>query len=239
MRRLALLVLLAAPAARAQDRFEIQVYDSLVAPPGGVGLETHLNHVFSGVDETHLTFEPHLGLTGDWLELGGYFQTALRSDGTFDYAGVKLRLKARLPRRYWDDHLGLAVNGEISAIPERYEANVWGSEIRPIADLTYGRLYVSVNPIITFAWRGDAAGHPALEPAAKIGVRVVDTLFVGGEVYGAFGPVDDLGSEKFGRVLGAVDWTSPWFDVNFGAGWATGTADEWVAKAIFAVHPPE
>src|SRR6266568_4397187 len=74
-----LLLALAAAEARAQDRFEIQVYDAQTAPPGGFGLETHLNHVFADVDETHLTFEPHLGVA-PWLEVGGYFQTAVRAE---------------------------------------------------------------------------------------------------------------------------------------------------------------
>jgi len=222
--------------ARAQDRFEIQVYDSETAPLHGFGLETHVNHVFGDVDESHVTFEPHFGLL-DWLELGGYFQTALRSDGTFDYAGVKLRLKART-ERYWHDRIGFSLNGEISAIPERYEENVWGSEIRPIADLQIDRLYVSVNPIITMNLRGDVAGHPQLEPCGKIGIRVVDTLSVGTEVYAAFGAIDKL-DESFFRVLGAADWTSRWVDLNVGAGYATGTADHWLFKMIVGVHPPE
>ena len=238
MRRLALLALGLAAEARAQDRFEIQVYDSPTAAPGEVGLETHLNHVFADVDETHVTFEPHIGVA-PWLEIGGYFQTAIRADGTFDYAGVKLRGKLRLPSRLWDDRLGLALNGELSAIPSRYEEHVWGSELRPIADLTDGRLYVSVNPILTFSYGGDAAGHPALEPAAKIAVRTVGTLAIGAEWYGAFGPIDDLGSEKFSRILGVLDWTSSYVDINFGVGWASGTDDRWVAKAIVTLHRAE
>jgi hypothetical protein len=237
---LALAVALAASTARAQDRFEIQVYDAQTAPPGGFGLETHLNHAFTDadVDETHLTFEPHLGVA-PWLEVGGYFQTAVPAGGGFDYAGVKLRAKVRVPERYWDDRVGLALNGELSIIPERYEPNVWGSELRPIIDLTAGRLYVSVNPIVTVALGGDRPGHPALEPAAKVAVRLVGTLAVGAEWYGAFGPIDDLGSESFSRLLGALDWTGRWMDLNLGAGYASGTADRWVVKMILALHPPE
>lgn len=80
---------LACPAvAQAQDRFEIQVYDSLTAPPGAVGVETHVNHIVSGTQrpssdgedatngQTHLTFEPHLGVTR-WSELGMYLQVAM------------------------------------------------------------------------------------------------------------------------------------------------------------------
>lgn len=239
MKRLAVLAVLVGTVspARAQDRFEIQVYDSTIAPPLGYGMETHVNHVFADVAETHVTFEPHLGVSS-WLELGGYFQTAVRADGTFDYAGVKLRAKLRLPGA-WDGHIGLAVNTEISAVPERYEENVWGSEVRPIIDLTLGRFYASLNPIVTMTLRGDLAGHPALEPAAKVAVVLGSGVAVGVEAYAAVGPVDDLGSEDFFRVLAAVDWTSPWVDLNFGVGPAWGTADDWVGKLIIGVHPPE
>jgi hypothetical protein len=233
---LALAGLLPAAAARAQDRFEIQVYDSETAPPLGYGLEMHLNHVFSEVHETHVTFEPHVGLT-DWLELGGYFQTAIRDDGTFDYAGVKLRLKART-RRYWDDRVGLALNGEISAVPERYEENVWGSELRPIADLRVGPFYGSVNPIVTFDLRGLDAGHPQLEPCAKAALRVIGTLYLGAELYTALGPIDKLGDESVVRLLGVVDFSTPILDLNVGAGYADGTDDRWVAKVIVGLHPP-
>src|SRR5215470_18909169 len=106
MRRL-ILLLLCAPSARAQDAFEIQVYDASTAPPLTAGLEVHLNGVLHGSEEpsadselpthhvAHFTLEPHLGLL-DWLEAGAYLQTALRPEGTYDYAGAKLRLKARL-----------------------------------------------------------------------------------------------------------------------------------------------
>ena len=230
-------LLLCGGLAQAQDAFEIQVYDAETAAPGETGLEVHTNHVVSDAAATHLTLEPHLGIA-DWFEIGGYFQTAVDGDGTFRYAGVKLRAKARLARRLWDDRLGVAVNVELSAIPERYEDNVWGTEVRPILDLTVGRLYVSVNPIITVDLRGDLAGHPQLEPSAKLAVNVVGTLSLGIESYSAFGPIDDLGSERVERLLGAVDWTSPWVDVNVGAGYAWGTPDHVVVKAIFGVHPP-
>src|SRR5689334_9771233 len=95
-------------AVRAQDAFEIQVYDSGVAARGQPGLELHVNHQLIDVasDETHLTLEPHYGLT-DWAELGGYFQTLATTTGDVAYAGVKLRLKLRKPGRLWGDRIGL------------------------------------------------------------------------------------------------------------------------------------
>jgi hypothetical protein len=235
---LVLAVGLPARAAQAQDRFEIQVYDSTTAPVLGAGLELHVNHVFEEVHETHVTFEPHLGVL-PWLEVGGYLQTAVLADGTLDYAGVKLRAKVRSPERYWGGRVGLALNGEISAVPSRYEEDTWGSELRPIADLEWDWLYVSVNPIVTFTLAGAEAGHPVLEPCAKVAFRVAGPLAIGAEVYSVLGPVDALGDGAVFRLLGAIDWSNRWLDLNVAAGWATGTEDRWVAKLIIGVHPPE
>src|ERR1700685_4199886 len=102
-----LAVVLAARTAAGVDPFEIQVYDGNANSPGDPGLELHVNRVFSGLTtaptpelpqngQTHFTLEPSLGITHFW-ELGGYFETTLRADGTFDYAGVKLRSKFVTP----------------------------------------------------------------------------------------------------------------------------------------------
>src|SRR5258707_1154395 len=142
---LALIVVVLPLAASAQDKFEIQVYDSQTGPPLVPRVELHLNYIDSGTREAseegelpnnhvaRYTLEPQMGLT-DWCEVGGYFQTALRPEGTFDFAGVKLRFKARIPSLLWKV-VGLALNAEVSMIPRGYEPNRWGSELRPIPDL--------------------------------------------------------------------------------------------------------
>src|ERR1700722_96602 len=120
------LVALSARTAAAVDPFEIQVYDGTANSPGSPGLELHVNRVFSGLTtapppelpqngQTHFTLEPSLGITPFW-ELGGYFQTTLRADGTFDYAGVKLRSKFVTPKD-WQPHLRLGLNVEVSLLP--------------------------------------------------------------------------------------------------------------------------
>ena len=101
---------------------------------------------------------------------------------------MKFRAKARYPRRLLGGLLGLALNVEYGFIPSTYEAHVRGSEIRPVVDLTWRRLYLSVNPILSVDLAGDAAGHPQFEPAATATVRVVGNLSLGVEYYGAFGP---------------------------------------------------
>jgi hypothetical protein len=226
--------------AHAQDAFEIQVYDTATAERGESELELHMNqHVIAGAaGETHLTLEPHYGLAA-WAELGGYFQTAVTTTGDLAYAGVKLRLKLRRPHRVWDDRIGLAINGELSAVPSRFEPQVWGGEVRPIIDLTVGRLYAAFNPILSVELRGEVAGHPQLEPAAKLTAKLAADVAVGVEAYGAFGPIDDLGSEHASRLLGVVDVTGGWWDVNLGGGYGWGSPDHVVAKLIVGIHPRE
>jgi hypothetical protein len=235
-----LIALAAHPAARAGDAFEIQVYDVETAPRGGVGLEAHLNHhaIDGAPDQTHLTFEPHYGLT-DWAELGGYFQTALTTTGDLAYAGTKVRLKLRWPRRVWDQRIGLALNGELSAVPSRFEPDVWGTELRPVIDLRIGRVYAAVNPILTTSLRGDLAGHPEFEPSAKLLFGLRDDVAIGAEAYASLGPLDDLGRDRGEAAFGVVELRASAWDLHLAAGWGWGEPDHTIAKLIFGFHPGE
>jgi hypothetical protein len=240
LRRCVVIAAVVAPAAgaSAEDGFEIQVYDVETAPRGEVGLELHVNqHVIAGAaGETHVTLEPHYGLA-DWAELGGYLQSSVTTGGDLAYAGVKLRLKLRRPERIWGGRIGLAINGELSAVPARFEPQVWGSELRPVIDLTIGPVYAALNPILTVDLRGEAAGHPQLEPAAKLAAKLGGELAIGVEAYAGFGPLDDLGRERTTRVLGVIDVGGGWWDLNLGGGYGWGSPDHVVAKLIFGVHP--
>jgi len=246
--RVALLVLLLAAAARAQDAFEIQVYEAQTAPPWTPGIEVHLNGVLRGSEQRsaagelpthhviHATFEPHLGITS-WLEVGAYLQSALRPDGSYDYAGTKLRVKARLPEPAFG-WLGLALNGELSWIPESYEAARHGGELRPILEARTGALSLWLNPIVSFKLGGGF--HPELEPCAKAAWSLTRALAVGGEYYAALGPIDALLplGEQVHRGFGVVDLATRWVDLNFGVGAGSGP-DSFIVKAIVGVHPPE
>ena len=249
--RLALPLLLASFAAAAQDRFEIQVYDSEVAEAGQFGLELHTNYAFSGSRSTsadgelatqhvlHATLEPHLGVSG-WGELGGYLQSALRPDGSLDFAGAKLRFKAKWPEKFFGDRLGLSINFELSRVPGAYEANVWGSEVRPALDVRVGPIYGAFNPIVTTDLQGALAGRPQFEPAFKLAVFARPALSFGSEYYAAFGPFDGVlpAAQQNHRLYGVVDYASDYVDLNFGVGRGFGSAEPWVAKAIFGIHPP-
>jgi hypothetical protein len=233
-RALAVSILLCARVAFAQDAFEIQVYDSETAPPRDVGVEIHLNYV---PDDrvSHFTLEPHVGLAS-WCEAGAYFQTALRADGGFDYAGVKLRLKTRVPRRLGRGLVGLGLNGELSAVPRTYEATGLGGELRPIVDVAWKRLYASVNPILGFDFFGADAGHPQLEPAATVLVSLVEGWAMGAEYYAALGPIDRPlpAAEMVHRLFVVATVTHAWWGVHVGAGYGFGAGEKWIAKAILS-----
>jgi len=233
-----------AGAARAQDPFEIQVYDADTAAPGEIGLETHLNEVITGRRTTsltgeapthrvfHATLEPHLGVT-DFMELGMYLQSALRPDFGFDWAGFKLRAKVRAPPFGW---LKLALNGELSFVPKRFEAAGTGGELRPIAEGAFGPLTLGVNPILGFTF--DNGVHADLEPCARALVRLTPWLAAGAEYYSSLGPIDSLlpASEQVHRAFGVVEMYSGHLDINFGIGGGTGD-ESFLAKAILTLRP--
>src|ERR1044071_9847035 len=124
----AALPVVAPRTARAVDPFEIQVYDGGLAEPGHAGLELHLNSVISGHHDadppelpahhqSHLTAEGAFGVL-DWWEVGAYLQTALLPDGSYEYAGSKLRSKFVLPAAQASP-FRWGVNLEVSRLPER------------------------------------------------------------------------------------------------------------------------
>jgi hypothetical protein len=214
----ALLASLSPRSARALDPFEIQVYDGTANAPGAFGLELHLNRVATGHTDaiapelplhgqSHATLEPSYGVT-PWWEIGGYLQSALRADGHFDYAGVKLRSKFVTPPSF-HAHLRFGLNVEISYLPELYDRYRWGAELRPIAAWEDTHWLVVVNPIVdlSLAGAGWRAG-PSFEPAVKVARSVVAEVFaVGVEYYGSVGTIASPSplAEQSHSFFGVVD----------------------------------
>ena len=248
----ALALSFAAHPARAQDAFEIQVYESDTAPALDTGLELHANYVGeegAGTEPAtptdrgfHLTFEPHLGLT-DWAEVGAYLQTAVRPDASYEYAGAKLRLKVRHPDRF-GGVVGVAVNAELSSVPSAYSEIRWGTELRPIVDARLGLVYLSVNPILAVDLEGALSGRVQLEPAAKAEVMLLrERLGLGAEYYAGLGPIDDPlpGSEQVHRLFGVLDLPDVALgpvrlDVNVGVGRDLAAGDLWIVKSIVGIE---
>jgi hypothetical protein len=164
--------------ASAVDAFEIQVYDGTANDRGQPGLELHVNSVPSGLatasppelpphHQTHFTLEPSFGLTSFW-EPGAYLQFALLPDGSFDFAGTKLRSKLMIPTSIGPG-FRLGCNFELSWVRPAFDSERWGGEIRPIIAWENARWHVAANPILQLSFAGTAPGFaPALMAAFKI-----------------------------------------------------------------------
>jgi hypothetical protein len=215
---------------RAIDAFEIQVYDGTANPARTPGLELHVDHVLWGATtatppelpanhRTTFTLEPSFGVFDSW-ELGAYFQTALRADGEFDYAGVKLRSKFVTPPG-WHERLRLGVNFEFSILPRAYDRDRYGGEVRPIVAWEDEHWLFAANPILDFSFASTDFGRgPEFEPCV-MAKRKLGPIALGLEYYAGLGPIRHPlpWSDEDEYVYETFDLISlPGVEVNFGVG---------------------
>ncbi len=232
-------------AAWAVDPFEIQVYDGTANPQGVPGIELHTNAVVKGLTDStnselpqnhqlHFTLEPSYGVTS-WWEIGGYFQTAV-ADGSFDYAGVKLRSKFVTPPSF-HPHLRLGLNLELSLLPTTYDVNEWATEARPIIAFENRYVLLAANPIISTPLAGPYFRQgPTFEPAAMALYKIQERAAIGLEYYGDIGPisnpdpVSEQGHYVF-EVMQVLAIPNVELSIGFGEGLTSGS-NRFVAKLI-------
>jgi len=236
--------LLSLPAA-ALDPFEIQIYDGTANAAGEPGLELHLNYVARGLrssvgpelppdHQAHVTLEPSYGVTSFW-ELGAYLQGTLRPDGSFDYAGAKLRSKLVTPPG-WHEHLRLGINLEISLLPSSYDRSRWGTEVRPIIAWEDDRWLFALNPNFEMALAApDRSEGPGFEPGAMAKLKLAG-IAVGLEYYAALGPVKSFlpvaqQEHYLFEALDVLSWQGVELNVAVGEG-LTDASNRVVLKTI-------
>ena len=232
--------------ADAGDPFEIQVYDGTANAPLQPGLELHVNQVANGLEsgdgatlaphgQTHFTLEPSLGLT-PWWELGAYFQTAIVQGSGYEYAGAKLRSKFVTPPK-WHPNLRLGANFELSLLPERFDHDRWGTELRPIVAWENDLFLFALNANVSTPLGGPGfRDGPHFEPAGMAVVKIAGLVGAGLEYYSGLGPIaglDKLNDEEhyLFEVLNllAVDA----LELNVGIGeWLTSASNKLVLKLI-------
>jgi hypothetical protein len=208
--------LFAAPA-RAQDPFEIHVYEYETLRPREFTFETHLNYVgkrtkmFEGPvapfqDQFHMTFELTAGLM-DNLSLGFMQLNGRRPGNSLEYAGWRVLPHLYVPRSWhWPIDVGLVA--EFSFQKTTYEENSRRVELRPILEKSFGRIQLDFNPVFERALHGPGTGAGwNFEPAARIGYEASKRFTPSLEYYSAWGPVPSLlpGREQIHQILPGGD----------------------------------
>lgn len=241
-----LIVLLAlAGSARAQDPFEIQVYEYATVPRGKWNLETHVNYTARGTrqfegtvapteDQTHLTFELTRGLS-DYFELAGYAVFAKRQGHSPDWVGWRVRPRVRAPER-WNLPVKLSLSLEAGFPRDLYEEADVTLEVRPIIERQFGRVAIDLNPVIGRSLKGPGSGQGwDFEPGARVATSVSRKLDLSVEYYGAFGPIKDFlpRDEQVHQFFGGGDLQlNESVVLNFGVGLgATSAGNRTVYKA--------
>ena len=243
---IAIVLLLAAAAARAQDNYEIQVYGSDTTDPGTTMLEFHTNYTLNGSRTVengvlptrhalHETFEITHGFN-DWFETGFYIFTSARADRGWDWVGDHIRPRVRVPAK-WNWPVGLSLSAEFGYQRPSYSVDTWSLELRPIIDKQLGKWYLSFNPTLEKAIIGANSTLGAeFSPNFKFSYQVTPKVAAGLEYYGALGPIDrfDPLAEQEHQLYPAFDLNvSPEWEINFGLGVGfTHSTDHLILKTI-------
>src|SRR3984893_13172338 len=175
---------------RAQDPFEIHIYEYETLSRGQYTLEAHLNFVGIGSknsegpvapanNQFHMTYELTAGIT-DQTSLGFMFLTGRRIHSGLEYAGWRLLPHVYVPRS-WGLPLDVGLVTEFSFQRTIYEENSRRVEIRPILEKRFGRWQLDANPVFERALHGPGvrdgwifapAGRVGFEGRERVSVRV-------------------------------------------------------------------
>jgi hypothetical protein len=216
--RIVSLLLVCAAVLRAQDPFEIHVYEYEPLPLGTFTYEAHLNYVAKGAktfdgalaptqNQFHFSSEVTSGLTDDF-RLAAVLLTAKRPDQSLEYAGFRVLPHIYAPPR-WNLPLNLGLVAEFSFSKAAYVDNPWQVELRPIVEKHIGRLQLDGNPVFSHALRGDHTNAAwVFEPAARIGWQVLRTFTPSVEYYSSLGPLHHFApvDDQIHQIFAGGDW---------------------------------
>ena len=241
-----------APAAQAQDNYEIQVYGTETVPPKNTMLELHSNFTVSGsravpgsryaADGTyptrhaeHETIEITQGVT-KWSEVGFYIFTSASTATGYQWVGDHIRPRVRAPDS-WRWPVGASMSFEVGYQRARFSPDTWTLELRPIVDKQIGRWYAAFNPAMdkSFHGPGESQGF-TFSPNVKVGYDLTKKVNLGVEYYAAYGDFtgfDTLHNQQQ-QIFASADLNvSPKWEINLGVGLGpTAATDRWIVKAI-------
>jgi len=239
-------VLVSVLPAGAQGNFEIQVYPSETVPPGTTMVELHSNVAAKGTTQTidgvlptqgafHETFEVTHGWT-PWFETGFYLFTSIQPGGGWEWVGDHIRPRVRVPES-WGLPVGLSLSAEIGYQRRQFSPDTWTLELRPIVDKLWGPWYVSFNPVLDRAIKGQTAGNGfEFSPQLKVGYEITPKISGGFEYYASLGPISGFLPlrEQQQQIFPVIDLNlGPRWEFNFGVGFGlTASTDRLIVKMI-------
>jgi hypothetical protein len=230
----------------AQENYEIQVYSAPTMAKGQTIFEIHSNFTFRGRKDIvngvlpswhalHETVEITHGIT-DNFELGFYLFTNYTPNYGWKVIGTHIRPRISAPAK-WNLPVGLSLSAEIGLQNKDYSDETLNMEIRPIIDKTFGKLYLSLNPVLGVTLKGiDKPSAPAFAPNFKAAYAVSSKVSLGTEYYGDLGPLNDfekLPDQEHALFLVADLYVDPKWEINFGPGFGlTDATDGLVIKIL-------
>ncbi len=239
-------VLAFSPLLRAQDNYEIQVYDSESVGKNVTMFEIHSNFTVNGEKRTvngvvpsnhaeHETLEITHGWT-DWFETGFYLFSTIQPDGGWQWVGDHIRPRLSAPES-WHLPVGLSLSQEVGYQRRQFAEDTWTYELRPIINKKIGPWYFSFNPAFDRALHGLNVGRGwEFSPNVKVSFDFTKKITGGFEYYGALGPVSNFDpiSEQSTQIFPTIDLNlSPNWEFNFGAGVdVTNHSDHLILKCI-------
>jgi hypothetical protein len=240
----------ASPITQAALQDEVQVYDDSINEVGEFGVELHINTTPSGsatpnypgeVVSLHgmrLTPEFSWGLTRT-VELGLYVPTVMDAQGSYQFAGLKGRIKW-LPIQP-DSALGgwfAGVNFELAHVKPEYDQAKYSTETKLISGYRGPHGVVSTNLNIGTEIDGpNSSQRPELSFSIKAthALKSYPTLSPGVELYTDLGrvgqPLADRDQDR--RMFLTLDLDRKPWEFSFGIGRGlTPVADTWTLKMI-------
>jgi hypothetical protein len=232
--------------ARAQDLFELEVFEYESAPPGTYEVDFHTNGMTPGSLSAispasnhrplHLSVEVTRGWT-ERFETAVFIQTApFGSTGSARFAGGHLRSKYRLgitpvvPIR-------IGVSAEYTFNRLAFDQELQTLEIRPIIDYRQGRLWMVVNPSIEMVTRGPVDGvEPTFDLSAGARWQLMPPVAVTADYFSRSATTRHLAPEVDAHHLFfaglKLDLGSKW-DLSLGLGHCVTANEPWLIKSVF------
>ncbi|MGA7799514.1 MAG: hypothetical protein WCC36_01765 [Gammaproteobacteria bacterium] len=188
--------LLAAPAARAFNYHELEVYPYRTAAKGELEVENATTHTAQGSREpadgnnglTRTSMEFTYGLT-DHLEFSAYGDlNHARGSNGLDFAGQRYHLRASF---FQKGQLPVDLGAYAELELPKHDVDNRELEVRGIVEKDFGKWTLDVNPIMEKVLRGaNTAGGWDLGYATAVIYRMNETVQPRLEFFGDFGPIN-------------------------------------------------